>query len=178
MIPGSAAGKVSPRLIRPRFVLFDWGDTLMSEDGPTDVTMADWRTVQAIHGAAEVLRRLHLNHTLAVCTNATVSRRPDIERALKRVGLGRYITAIFCHTELGHRKEEPAFWHAVLTRLGAQPAEAVMVGDTLEPDVLAPLRNGIPSVWFNWKRAPEPAVIGFPVIYRLENLPPLLDRIP
>jgi len=160
-----------------RHILFDWGDTLMSEDGPVDITMAAWPEVRAIAGARDVLARLHTRHTLAVCTNATVSRRADIERALARVDLCPFIQAIFCRTELGHRKEDPAFWEAVLARLGAAPHEVVMVGDTLEPDVLAPRRSGLSAVWFNWKRAPEPAVVAFPVIHRLDELPTLLDNI-
>jgi hypothetical protein len=44
--------------VKLRFVLFDWGDTLMSEDGPLDIPMADWPEVRAIDGAGEVLSLL------------------------------------------------------------------------------------------------------------------------
>ncbi|HUJ09876.1 MAG TPA: hypothetical protein VL171_07600 [Verrucomicrobiae bacterium] len=48
----ATARKVYPKL---RFVLFDWGDTLMSEAGPVDIPMADWP-----EGARNSLRhRIH-----------------------------------------------------------------------------------------------------------------------
>jgi putative hydrolase of the HAD superfamily len=146
----------------------------MSEAGPQHYPMADWPEVRAMDDAGCVVETLVQRYTLAVCTNASVSRRADIERALDRVGLASYFREIFCHTELGSRKEDARFWSAVLERLGAKPDETVMIGDSLGPDVLAPLRSGIAAVWFNWKREPIPAVVGFPVVHRLPDLLSLL----
>lgn len=61
-------------------LLFDWGDTLMSEEGPQDITMADWPEVRAIDGAQGVLAALAPHCKLGVATNATVSKRSDIRR--------------------------------------------------------------------------------------------------
>jgi putative hydrolase of the HAD superfamily len=157
-----------------RYVLFDWGDTLMAECGPDDVPMADWPVVRAIEGAPETLARLAGSLTLAVCTNAAVSSRSDVERALARVGLHRFISAIFCRHDLQLRKESPEFWQTVLTQLGARADEAVMVGDSLEPDVLSPARAGLRAVWFNAKNAPPPPSLRCPMIRNLGELPALL----
>ncbi|TMB42892.1 MAG: hypothetical protein E6J58_01255 [Deltaproteobacteria bacterium] len=67
------------------WVLFDWGDTLMSEDGPADTPMALWPEVRVIDGAAAVLAALAPRYRIAVATNATVSDRTSIRRALARV---------------------------------------------------------------------------------------------
>ena len=90
-----------------------------------------------------------------------MSRKHEIVRALERVRLNAFITGIFCYTELGHKKNEPEFWEAVLAQLGAQQSEVVMIGDSLEHDVLGPMRAGIRAIWFNWKResCPTPATV-------------------
>ena len=58
-----------------RWVLFDWGGTLMSEEGPLDLPMALWPEVAAIDGAHEVLATLSRRYRIGVATNASVSRR-------------------------------------------------------------------------------------------------------
>lgn len=130
-------------------VCFDWGGTLMSEQGPEDTPMGLWPQVQALAGAAEALALLAGRLPLAIATNATVSRRPMIELALRRVGLGRHFADVFCFTELGHRKNEPEFWEAVERRLGVPRSRIAMVGDSLEHDVRAPRRFGVQAVWLN-----------------------------
>ena len=132
-----------------RAVCFDWGGTLMAEQGgPEDRSMAYWPEVHAIEGALEALAALDGLLPLAVATNASVSRRPDIELALARVGMARYVSHIFCFTELGCRKDSLAFWQAVESGLGVPMARIAMVGDSLEQDARAPRRLGVQRVWF------------------------------
>lgn len=149
-----------PRSHRISAVCFDWGGTLMTEEGPAELPMCDWPQVAAIDGALETLRALHGHHPLCVATNARQSRTPEVERALQRVGLLRYVSRVFCSAELGVRKESPAFWGAVAASLGVTPGKLAMVGDNLEPDVLSPGRCGVFSVWFNdgGRNPPPPGV--------------------
>src|SRR5207245_1505284 len=135
-----------------RFILFDWGDTLMSEDGPADIPMARWPKVRALEDAPEVVGLLARRYTLAIVTNATVSRRPDIVQGLERAGMGTFFSKIFCYTEIGRKKDDPEFWRVVLARLSASPREVIVVGDSLEQDVLGPMRCGLRAIWFNRKR--------------------------
>ena len=158
-----------------RYILFDWGDTLMSEAGPLDIPMADWPEVRVIDGAAEVLTQLSKRYRIGLATNATVSSKPDIARALERVRLNAFITGIFCYTELGHKKNEPEFWEAVLARLGAHPSEMVMVGDSLEHDVLGPMRAGIRAIWFNWKGESCPTPVSVQVVRSLREVPAAIE---
>src|SRR6059058_3744380 len=58
---------------RERWVLFDWGGTLMSEEGPADIPMALWPEVRAIDGAKETLALLSPHFRVGVATNASVS---------------------------------------------------------------------------------------------------------
>jgi len=153
-----------------RFILFDWGDTLMSEDGPVDRPMAHWPQVRAMDGALEVVTSLSKRFRLAIVTNATVSKRPHILHALHRVGLDSFFSEIFCYTEIGKKKDEPEFWRIVLTSLGAVPTQVMVVGDSLEQDVLAPMKFGLRAVWFNWKCKTAPTGIDLTSISRLSEL--------
>lgn len=158
-----------------RWVLFDWGGTLMSEEGPLDIPMALWPEVRAVDGAAETLARLARGHRIGVATNASVSPRNLIEVALGRVGLRDLVTEVFCYADIGARKEEDEFWRAVLERIGADPEDVVMIGDSPEQDVLAPRRFGIASIWFNegGRQPADPRAT--PVAERLADVVPLVE---
>jgi FMN phosphatase YigB (HAD superfamily) len=153
-------------------ILFDWGGTLMSEDGPADAPMAQWPEVRAIEGAAALLAALAPRYRIGVATNATVSDRSSIVRALARVDLAAFVSEIFCFRDLGVRKSDARFWDAVTERLALPRAQLLMVGDDLDNDVLAPRRAGIAAVWFNPAHAAAPVPV--PTIDRLEQLLPLV----
>jgi FMN phosphatase YigB (HAD superfamily) len=139
----------TPALIAPvRAVCFDWGGTLMIDDGPSGVPMVQWPEVSAVAGARECLAALYGRLPLCVATNAGQSDRGMIEMALERVDLLRFIGEIFCFTEIGCSKDSPEFWREVTARLAVAPAEIVMIGDSLEHDVQAPRRAGIQAVRF------------------------------
>jgi FMN phosphatase YigB (HAD superfamily) len=121
----------------------------MSEAGPAELPMGAWPEVRAIPGTREALSSLHGQLPLCIATNAAVSDTALIERALARVGLAKFFSHIFCFSDLGRRKDDPAFWDAVSARLGLPLTSVAMVGDSLEQDVLAPARFGVQSVWFN-----------------------------
>ncbi|MBS0326914.1 MAG: HAD family hydrolase [Proteobacteria bacterium] len=139
----------------------------MSEAGPMDLPMSEWPKVSAFTGARECLDAPHGFASLCIATNATISRRPMIERALERVGLRGYFAQVFCYTELGYRKNEPGFWRAVESGLCVPLAEIAMIGDSLEQDVLAPRRFGVQTVWFNERGASVPADLQAPEVRSL-----------
>ena len=158
-----------------RAICFDWGGTLMSEtDGPAEEPMALWPTVSAIKGAKECLSMLQGKFALSIATNAAVSTRPLIERALHRVGLKEYFTSCFCFTEIGYNKDQREFWQVVQQGLNVPAHQIVMFGDSLEQDVFAPRKFGIQSVWFNAdgaRQAPPSEVL---TVARLEDFASLL----
>lgn len=78
-------------------------------------------------------------------------------------------------------KPAPAFFAAALARLDADPAEAVMVGDDIETDVLAAQRAGLTGILVTTGKYTEEArraASGTPdhVIASVADLPDLLDR--
>ncbi len=147
----------------------------MADDGPADLPMALWPEVRAIEGAREMLEALAPRYRIAIATNASVSDGPLVRRALERVALAEHVSAIFCSNEIGARKESLAFWEAVGSALNVAPGEIAMLGDSLENDVLAPRRFGVPAAWFNPGSAPLPPGVAVPVIRRLAGFPRLLE---
>lgn len=159
----------SPR----RWALFDWGGTLMSEDGPLDLPMALWPEVRALEGAHQTLATLSRRYRIGVATNASLSRRNMIEIALGRVGLRDYVSEILCYADIGARKDSSEFWRTALDVLGADPDDVTMVGDTLDQDVLGPRGFGIYTIWLNVHR--DPAVEGVPTVSSLLETIALID---
>lgn len=155
-------------------ICFDWGGTLMSEDGPADLPMALWPQVETLPGAHETLAALAQRWPLHIATNASVSTRPLVAQALQRAGLLRYVQHIFCFTEIGARKDQPAFWQAVQAATGVPLQATAMVGDSLEQDVLGPARCGLQTVWFNAAGRPGPAV---PSVRALAELVPYFAQL-
>jgi len=131
--------------------------------------MALWPEVRVIAGATEMLGALHGDYRLCIATNASVSSRPMIEQALERVGLRELFAAVFCYTELGMRKESPAFWHAVARMLDLDFDGIAMLGDSLECDVRVPRALGIHAVWFNARGARSSPGVDVPAVHTLAD---------
>ena len=135
--------------MRYPFVIFDWGDTIMKDDPVLQTPMFEWRVVEAVDGAEDVLRALSADRILVMAMGAAQSNEFDIHQALQRVGLDQYFDYIFCFKNTGLKKPSKEFYTHVLHAIGARPADAVMVGDHFENDVLAVNAVGVDAVWFN-----------------------------
>jgi membrane-associated phospholipid phosphatase/beta-phosphoglucomutase-like phosphatase (HAD superfamily) len=170
-----------------RVVLFDWGNTLMVDDGQPGA-MADWPRVAAVPGAAEALAALLGRYRLCVATNADDSGAEKVMTALGRVGLARFIERVFSSRDLGARKPDPAFYAAVLDALQADAVardepplcadQVVMVGDDYENDVVGACAAGLEAIWFNPARTPLPGnrSASDVEVKALTDLPSVLSR--
>ncbi|MHC1781297.1 MAG: HAD family hydrolase [Anaerolineaceae bacterium] len=159
-----------------RCVLFDWGGTLMVDDALMKGSMAYWPSVEALPGAAETLSRIKPGRLLALATGAEFSSEAEIRLALARVDLNGWIDAIFCFKNTGLQKPEVAFYRHILDRLGVDPEETLMVGDSFEKDIAAANRAGMRAVWFNPLSNEERNNPMVQTIHHLLELPVLLER--
>lgn len=159
-------------------VCFDWGGTLMVDDGPDGVPMCLWPRVAVVPGARDCLAALHGHVPLYLATNAAQSSRGMIAQALGRVDLLRYVSDIFCFTGIGFRKDHPGFWNAVRQRVGVPLERVVMVGDSLEHDVRGPGRFGLQTVWFDRDGTRRPTGDPVPTVTDLRQLPELVPVDP
>lgn len=133
-----------------KYLLLDWGDTLMKVFPESKGPMKNWRHLEVFPHAIRWLGELKKQGwKVILVTNAKDSDEEDIWPALHRVGLGWVIDRVFCFRSLGVSKPDPAFYQQVLEQLGAQPQQTVMLGDDFVADIQGANRVGIPAVWFN-----------------------------
>ena len=136
-------------ILRYPTVLFDWGDTVMRDDPASTVPMVEWQTVEVVAGIADVLAYLHSSgRRIILATSASISDENQIRGALKRAGLDKYFSRIYCFKNTQLPKGE-AFYRHILSDLGIPASEALMAGDGFEKDIQAANAVGIFAVWFN-----------------------------
>ena len=140
-----------------RHCLFDWGDTLMVDHPGQAGPMCDWPEGSLVDGAAECLRDLSRVARCHLATNARNSDAASIRSALRRAGIDELLEKIYCFREVGHLKPSPAYFEHIVTDLGCPPADIVMVGDSLEMDILGAMHCGLQAVWYNPSAKPAPA---------------------
>jgi len=162
--------------VRP-VLLFDWGNTLMREIPGGSGPMSTWPHVEAIPHAREVLAALKPPFVIALATNAQASGEVEIRQALARVDLDRQVERIYGFRMIGHKKPEPGFFRFVLRDLGLSASQAVMVGDSLENDVLGANACGIRAVWFNEAGSESREGALYATIHDLAELPAALARL-
>lgn len=93
----------------------------------------------------ELLTELkHSGYKLGLITNGYGAFQTKNTEAL---GISPYFDAILVSEIEGLRKPDPAIFHRALHRLGAQPSEAVYVGDHPENDIWASRSVGMKGIW-------------------------------
>jgi putative hydrolase of the HAD superfamily len=104
-----------------------------------------------------------------LATNAKESGKDEIIKALKRVGLDHYFKNVFCFRELGVAKPSKAYFDLIVAMLGTDKESIVMVGDSIETDILGAQEYGIDAVLYD----PENAYPDYQGL-KITNLPELL----
>jgi putative hydrolase of the HAD superfamily len=91
-------------------------------------------------------------HLVVVTNNVVHEQRIKLDRC----GLALYVDAMVTSEEAGLSKPDPRIFHEALARVGAEPAEAVMLGDAWATDIAGAQAAGVRAVWFNRPGAPSP----------------------
>jgi putative hydrolase of the HAD superfamily len=161
-----------------------WVDAL-AKHGHTDEALADELAAEYVRArcAAEtidpqaepLLRTLASRYRLALLTNGA----PDVQRAkISRTPFGQYFSEVIISVEAGIGKPDPELFRIAARRLGVEPGDAVMVGDSLARDVAGAKAAGMRAVWIDRKlwderESPQPDAR----IERLSDLPAALDAL-
>ncbi|HVE16303.1 MAG TPA: HAD family hydrolase [Chthoniobacterales bacterium] len=125
--------------------------------------------------AREVLTRLSKQYRTGLLTNGA----PDLQREkLLNSGLEPLLHAVAVSGEHDIGKPEPEIFHRLIAELGVFPAEAVMVGNSLERDILGARNAGVTSVWLKVAGSEEHAPVEPDhTITSLAQLPDLIARL-
>ena len=130
-------------------ILFDWGNTLMVDFPDEKGPMYSWKKVVATQNALMAVKKLSLTIKCYIATNAKDSSKEDIYKALRIVGLEKYIEDIFCYKEIGFEKPTIEYFEVVINRLGIGREEIMFIGDDFEKDYLGARKNGINSILYD-----------------------------
>ena len=113
---------------------------------------------------------------MGVCTNKPVD---PSRRILDDLDLSRFFGAVLGSDSLAVRKPDPEHLAATIRALGAEAAQAVMVGDT-ENDVAVARNLGVPVivVAYGYTRVPAAELGADRVIERFAELPEAIAALP
>lgn len=116
-------------------------------------------------------------HKLALVSN--YNHGGVVRDALARLGLLSHFDSVIVSGEVGYLKPSPRIYQAALDALGVRASDAVMVGNDLDNDIIAPKRMGLRTVWTPYPRVSPPpthpdadAVVG-----RLAELPKAIESL-
>ena len=126
-------------------------------------------------GARELLTDISATHAVALLTNGA----PDLQREkIAASGLESFFQAIAVSGEHGIGKPKPEIFHRLLSELGVEPGEAVMVGNSLERDIAGARNAGIRSIWIRVPGSEERAEVNPDhVITALSEIPAILREL-
>ncbi|EAR17186.1 YjjG family noncanonical pyrimidine nucleotidase [Robiginitalea biformata] len=122
-----------------------------------------------VPGAADILGYLSGKYRLHIITNGF----GEVQyRKLRNSRIDSYFSEIVHSEQAGVKKPDPRIFQLATELAGVPASRSVMVGDSLEADVLGARSAGLQTVHFHVH--PEPADTAGPVIYGLEELKSLL----
>jgi putative hydrolase of the HAD superfamily len=185
---GSFTGK-DPRLAQlrnwmPTFRLRSWAAALEEvgiDDPPLAAELAEFFAIDrsrrhvVFAESEQVLHELKKDFRLGLITNGA----PDIQGAkIDGSNLASFFEAIIISGNHGFGKPDLRIFRLALERLKVVPREAVMVGDSLDRDIVGARDAGIRTIWINrhnrtlTDRHPVPDI----ELMDLRDLPTLLKR--
>ncbi|MBI3164636.1 MAG: HAD family hydrolase [Chloroflexi bacterium] len=167
-----------------RELLRELGHTEVAESGLRSALDALYRVTQSNwdleSDSREVLAQLKdAGYRLGIFSNAGDDK--DVQDLIDMFGIRRYFDFVLTSAACFYRKPHPRAFEISLAQWNATPNEAVMIGDSLDADILGAKQAGMTSVWITRRaqfgdedmRRIQPDFS----IRKLSELPPTLERI-
>lgn len=120
-------------------------------------------------GGLEVLNKLSPHYNLHVITNGFEKVQ---HYKIKNSGLAPFFDSIFTAEGVGVKKPHPEIFKTALKQTHTNPEQALMIGDSLEADILGALNQGMHAIHFNSQNEAPHTLC--PIINSLEELTKLL----
>lgn len=114
-------------------------------------SQAHWKREEDTLPTLQALR--DAGYRMAVISNAGDDE--DVQTLVDNAGIRPFFEQVLSSAACGIRKPNPRIFELALVGLGAQPAQAAMVGDTLGADILGAKNAGLYAVWLT-RRADTP----------------------
>ena len=105
---------------------------------------------ELLDGVRDLLEIVGPHHKMALITNGL----SDVQRPrLKKTGLTGVFDHIFSSEDIGFSKPSKAFFDHVFKKIGQpEKAKVLVIGDTLNSDILGGKNYGLPTCWYNPKK--------------------------
>jgi putative hydrolase of the HAD superfamily len=140
-------------------------------------TETDWLLEEDTHETLQWL--LDQQYRLGLVSNASSSW--DVNNLIDNYNLRPYFSTILISADEGIRKPNPVIFQRAAEHLQIDLSEAVMVGDTLDADVLGAHLSGMRSIWISRRKnthseltETNPEMVPDAEIHSLQELPALL----
>ena len=100
-----------------------------------------------IEGASTLLQSLHNNYEIVIATNGQTE---TAYKKLEKSNLLPYIENVVSSDQIGFSKPMPEFFQVLFERVkNKEKDKMLLIGDSLNTDILGGNRNGIDTCWFN-----------------------------
>ena len=109
------------------------------------VVLPEWDcSLEKLYGASRsVVAALHGKYRLGIIANQSLGTRERIDKW----GIGQYFDVVMASAEAGCAKPDPRIFTAALEKAGCEAADAVMIGDRLDNDIIPAKKLGMKTVW-------------------------------
>ena len=97
------------------------------------------------------MERLKLNYQLNVITNGFEVVQ---HHKIKNSGLAKYFKNIITAEKVGYKKPNPIIFEYALDQTKTTPENSLMIGDSLEADIMGALNIGMKAIHFNSHNEP------------------------
>jgi 2-haloalkanoic acid dehalogenase type II len=148
-------------------------------DSMYKTSQANWQLEEDATPALQSLRNMGCQ--LGILSNAGDDN--DVQTLVKNTGLQEIFDFILSSAAVGIRKPDPRVFEMSLAHWNARPEQTMMVGDTLDADILGANNAGLHSVWIT-RRADRPEnmanegrIIPDSVINALSELPTMVGTL-
>jgi putative hydrolase of the HAD superfamily len=129
-----------------RFDLPDPSPALVS--GAIDAFFADEEAHWLAYPQARSMLRELADRGLRLGMYSNATHDPLIQRLVDHLGFRPWLEPALSSAKTGIRKPDPAAFAPILASWRLPPESVVVVGDTLDADILGAQRAGMLSVWF------------------------------
>jgi len=110
-----------------------------------------WQLEKDTHSTLKSLKAM--GYRLGMITNAGDEK--DVKTLIERARLADFFDRIWISADVGVRKPHPRIFEIALDSMNVRPKEAVMVGDSLNADILGANNVGMSSIWITRRADPE-----------------------
>ncbi len=162
-----------------KVVVFDLGNTVLRElpqFQSLGLPMAQWPTVETVEGVEPALQALHGKFRLCVASNS-IYRVEFTAMALQRARVRQFFERVFNSHEFGVAKPEAGFFLKILEQMQVQAAEAIIVGDSYQKDIVPAKDLGFRTIYFREAFSASPVPASDAVISQMHDLPGAVTRL-